>query len=87
MLKKIFKYIWRTLLLAGVLGLLGLLLPRLITTLHAWNRIYQADEAPTERVAIIFGAGFGATGHQPPYCATGLRPEPDCISMAGWKNC
>lgn len=62
MLKKILKYIWRTILLAGALGLLGLLLPRLITTLHAWNKIYQADEAPTERVAIIFGAGLRRDG-------------------------
>lgn len=62
MLKKIIKYIWRTLLLAGALGLLGLLLPRLITALHAWNKIYQANEAPTERVAIIFGAGLRRDG-------------------------
>lgn len=62
MLKRIFKFIWRTLLLAGALGLLGLLLPRLITTLHAWNKIYLVDEAPSKRVAIIFGAGLRRDG-------------------------
>ena len=42
--------------------MLGFFLPRLITTLYAWNRIYQADQAPAERVAIVFGAGLRRDG-------------------------
>jgi len=41
---------------------LGLLLPRLVTTLHAWNRIFLPDAVPPERVAIIFGAGLRRDG-------------------------
>ena len=62
MSKRILKFIWRTILLAGTLGLLGLLLPRLITTLHAWNKIHLTEDAPAERVAIIFGAGLQRDG-------------------------
>lgn len=62
MLKRILKFIWRAILLAGTLGLLGLLLPRLVTTLSAWNKIYQVDESPSESVAIIFGAGLQRDG-------------------------
>ena len=63
MRKRIFKWIWRIILAAGVLGLLGLILPRLITGIYSWNRIYQAvDDAPAERVAIIFGAGLRRDG-------------------------
>jgi len=43
-------------------GLLGILLPRLITTIYSWHRIYQVDGSPTERVAIIFGAGLKRDG-------------------------
>lgn len=62
MLRKILKFIWRTLLLAVSLSLLGLLLPRLITTLHAMNKVRSAGDAPFERVAIIFGAGLRRDG-------------------------
>jgi SanA protein len=46
----------------GILGTLGLFLPRLFTTLHAWNKIYLVDNAPSERIAIIFGAGLRRDG-------------------------
>ncbi|MBK9924608.1 MAG: YdcF family protein [Anaerolineales bacterium] len=62
MLKRILKFLWRVILFAGAVGLLGLLLPRLITTLYAWNKIYTADSAPSERVAIVFGAGLRYDG-------------------------
>lgn len=62
MFRKILKFIWRTMLFAGALGLLGLLLPRLITTLHAMNKIHAVADAPPERVAIIFGAGLRRDG-------------------------
>ena len=62
MLKRIFKWIWRITLLAGGVTLLGLLLPRLITSLYALNKIHLAEDAPSERVAIIFGAGLRRDG-------------------------
>ncbi|PWB75988.1 MAG: hypothetical protein C3F07_04005 [Anaerolineales bacterium] len=62
MLKRIFKWVGQALLFAGIMSLLGLLLPRLITYLYSLNRIHQVDEAPFERVAIIFGAGLRRDG-------------------------
>ena len=63
MLRQIIKWTIRTCLLAGVLSLLGLILPRLITSLHAWNKIYTSvDEIPADRIAIIFGAGLRRDG-------------------------
>jgi SanA protein len=62
MRKHIFNWIRRIVLLTALAGLLGLILPRLITTFYAWSRIYQADEAPAERVAIVFGAGLRRDG-------------------------
>ena len=52
----------RALLLLGGLFLTGLILPRLITFIYSWNRIYPVDQAPSERVAIIFGAGLRRDG-------------------------
>lgn len=62
MLKRILKWVRRLILWAIILGALGLLLPRLITTLQTWNKIYSATDAPSERVAIIFGAGLRRDG-------------------------
>ncbi len=66
MRKRIFTLIRRAFLFAGMLGVLGLLLPRLITMLHAWNKIFLTDEVPPERVAIIFGAGLRRDGSPTP---------------------
>jgi vancomycin permeability regulator SanA len=62
MLKRIFKWIWRTVLLLGGIFLAGLLLPRLITAVYSLNKIQSVDDAPSERVAIIFGAGLRRDG-------------------------
>jgi SanA protein len=62
MVKLIFKFIWRVLLVTGMVSLLGLFLPRLITTLYSWNKVHPAVDAPVERVAIIFGAGLRRDG-------------------------
>lgn len=62
MAKRIFKFMGRVLLIAGVVSLLGLLLPRLITALYAWNKVHPVADAPAERVAIIFGAGLRRDG-------------------------
>ena len=62
MLNRIFKCIWRTVLLLGGIFLAGLLLPRLITAVYSLNKIQSVDDAPSERVAIIFGAGLRRDG-------------------------
>jgi SanA protein len=61
-LKRIFNWIRQKILLLGVVSLLGLSLPRLITGVYAIDRIYQTNEAPTKRVAIVFGAGLRRDG-------------------------
>lgn len=66
MLKQIIKFIWRAIFVTAILGLFGLLLPRLITALYAWNKIYSPESAPLERVAIIFGAGLRRDGTPTP---------------------
>lgn len=66
MLKWILRFLWRLILALGALGFLGVILPRLITTIYAMNRIYQKDEAPNERLAIVFGAGLRRDGTPTP---------------------
>ena len=64
--KRMFRFLWRVSLALGALGLLGVLLPRLITGTYAVNRIYQKDDAPSERLAIVFGAGLRRDGTPTP---------------------
>lgn len=45
-----------------MLGLLGVILPRIITSLYSFNRIYQTENAPPKRLAIVFGAGLRRDG-------------------------
>ena len=62
MAKRIFHWIWKHTPMAGAVILLSLLLPRLITGLYATDRMYTLEEAPTGRVAIVFGAGLRRDG-------------------------
>ncbi len=39
-----------------------LLLPRMVTGVTSWQRVFQAEDAPSARVAIIFGAGLRRDG-------------------------
>ena len=64
--KRIVRLLWRLVLTLGALSLLGVVLPRLITTMYAMNRIYQKDDAPSERLAIVFGAGLRRDGTPTP---------------------
>ncbi len=66
MLKRIFKFIGRLILALGILGLLVLILPRLITGIYSLNRVYREDNAPAERLAIVFGAGLRRDGTPTP---------------------
>jgi SanA protein len=60
--RQIMKWTTRTFLLAGLLSLLGLLLPRLFTSLNAWNKVFSVADVPVDRVAVIFGAGLRRDG-------------------------
>jgi SanA protein len=62
MRKPIIKWLRQFTLMAGLAGLLGLILPRLITTLQARNLTFQVNDSPAERVAIVFGAGLHRDG-------------------------
>jgi SanA protein len=62
MIKRIFKFLRRIFFMLGALGLLGVLVPRIATSLYATNRIYQKEDAPSKRLAIVFGAGLRRDG-------------------------
>ena len=62
MLKRLWKFIRRLLLALIALGLLALVLPRVFTTIYSWSRTYTVSNAPTQRVAIVFGAGLTRSG-------------------------
>lgn len=62
MLKRVLKFLWRLILICGALGLAGVILPRIITSVYSLNRIYSAEDAPRERLAIVFGAGLRRDG-------------------------
>ena len=57
-----FHWTWHHLPYLGGLALLIVLLPRLITGVHAADRTYKPSEVPAKRVAIIFGAGLRQDG-------------------------
>ena len=44
------------------LGLLAIVFPRAITSLYSLNRVYQKENVPSERLAIVFGAGLRRDG-------------------------
>ena len=62
MLKRVLKWIRGNSLPLGCAALLAVLLPRVVTGVYATNRIYPETKSPTERVAIIFGAGIRSDG-------------------------
>ncbi|MCU0485040.1 MAG: YdcF family protein [Anaerolineales bacterium] len=63
---KIFRRIIRIISILAAVGLAGLLIPRLVTSLHAMNRIYSHNDAPARPVAIVFGAGLWRDGSPTP---------------------
>jgi SanA protein len=63
MYKRILKFIRKLIMTLAALGLLAVFLPRLITAVYSWTRIYTVNNAPTERVAIVFGAGLTRGGY------------------------
>jgi len=73
MLKKLWKWTWRIILTLGLLGLFGLLLPRLVILLYAKPRTYSAKDVPPRRVAIVFGAGLWRDGSPTPVLQDRVR--------------
>lgn len=66
MWKRLLKFLRRLTMVFFAFGLLAFFLPRLITTVAAWTKIYQVENAPSKRVAIVFGAGLTRSGHPTP---------------------
>lgn len=66
MWKRFLRALWRVVAIFSVVGVLGVLLPRLITTFYSVNKIYQKEDAPNKRVAIVFGAGLRRDGTPSP---------------------
>src|SRR5512144_677645 len=66
MTRRLLKLVWQLTLILGCIGLLVLILPRLITSLYSLNRIYKEENAPQERLAIVFGAGLRRDGSPTP---------------------
>ena len=58
MLKRIFLFIWRILLIALIFCTIGLLAPKFVMWLYAQSRIFTVENVPQTRVAIVFGAGL-----------------------------
>jgi len=77
MYKRILKFIRKLLLALAAVGLLGVLLPRVITTIYSWTRIYNVASSPARRVAIVFGAGLTRDG----YPTTVLRDRVETASQ------
>jgi len=58
--------ILRIILLVLVVVVITLLIPRLVTAMHAMPRTVTITSAPNERVAIVFGAGLWRDGSPTP---------------------
>jgi vancomycin permeability regulator SanA len=56
----------RTAILLALLIPLLMSIPRLVTALHARQRIYKAAQTPEKRIAIVFGAGLWRDGRPTP---------------------
>ena len=63
MFKRIWKLIRKLLIVLASAGLFVFLLPRIITTIYSWTRIYSVSAVPAEKVAIVFGAGLTRDGY------------------------
>lgn len=62
MIRRFLKFLRRLLVALGIVGTLGVILPRIVTSFYSINRIYQTEDAPQKRLAIVFGAGLRRDG-------------------------
>jgi len=66
LLVKSFQIGSRMILIVFVAAILALVLPRLLLGLYSGTRTYAAAQAPTLRVALVFGAGLSRDGTPSP---------------------
>jgi SanA protein len=66
MFKRLLRFMARIIEVSILIGLLAGLLPRLITTLHAWPRMYSQEDVPAAPVAVVYGAGLWRDGSPTP---------------------
>lgn len=62
MWKKLLKLTWRLIRTLTLLGLLTFFMPRIISSVYAVFRTYSIEEVPSDKVAIVFGAGLRRDG-------------------------
>jgi SanA protein len=62
MIRRFLKFLRLLLVALGIVGTLGVILPRIVTSIYSINRIYQTEDAPQKRLAIVFGAGLRRDG-------------------------
>jgi SanA protein len=62
MWKRIMTLSWNAVLVATLLVLFGLFMPRLVTSIFATPRLFSQADVPPERIAIVFGAGLRRDG-------------------------
>lgn len=62
MMKHFLKFLQRLFFTLGIVGALGVILPRIVTSIYSINRIYRMEDAPPKRLAIVFGAGLRRDG-------------------------
>ncbi|MBI5353464.1 MAG: YdcF family protein [Chloroflexi bacterium] len=62
MFKKIIKFIWGFVRILSLVALVVLFIPKLIVLLSASTRTFSVDKVPSDRVAIVFGAGLRYDG-------------------------
>ncbi len=61
-MKQAWKFLRRLILALIALGVIGIIGPRLVTTLYSWSRVYGVANTPGAPVAVVFGAGLTRTG-------------------------
>ena len=66
MFKRIIKFLWRIVLVIGMLTLVVLSFTKLVVELFAAPRTFTVDNVPAERAAIVFGAGLLRDGSAGP---------------------
>lgn len=66
MVKKRFPTLVRIFLAATLLTGIAIALPRIITAIYSFPRLFLSTEAPVKRAAIVFGAGVGRDGKPSP---------------------
>jgi len=79
--KRILIMLIKLILILGISGIALLTIARLITAIHSWGRVYSPEEAPQERVAIVFGAGLWQDGSPTPVLQDRIQAAADLYSQ------